>query len=262
MKHSLRVRCWFSAAFLIGSCISSGAQTTTPPAARAYAVISEVARQVSVVSFQEATGSRLTGNIRSRIDVPDGALDKVFLISAQKALNQTAPAAAIWLLAPADSDFLGFIQVSTGDRVKIPDDLMEALRERKSTHLLIFTRHRDEAALSFVDGSDGSGPLEGLGYYVDHFTSVRMNESNDRSVAIGYLASFAHFRATLVEVASSRVVSSLTTRANLVTPTASVKSGSSHPWDALSPTQKMTQLRDLVIKEVDRMVPALTAGKP
>lgn len=244
-------------AALLACSLSATAQIPLP---RAFAVVSEVARQVSVVSFQEATGSRLNNNIRQRIDVPDGALDKVFLLSAQKALKQGTAAGDIWLLAPADSDFFGFVQVSPGDSLKIPDDLLAALRERKSTHLLLFTRHRAEADLRFLDSSEGTGILEGLGYYVDHHMRVR-NVASGR-IEKGYLASFTHFRATLVEVATQKVVGSSASTANLITSVASLESGSSHPWATLTPAQKMAQLRDLIEREVGRMVPELIGTKP
>ena len=115
---------------LAAACLWLAGAAIAQPETRSYAVVSEVARQVSVVSFQESTGSRLNANLRERIDVPDGALDKVFLISAQKALKLATPAADIWLLAPADSDFFGLLQTTRGASVTIPDDLLAALRER------------------------------------------------------------------------------------------------------------------------------------
>ena len=244
-------------AALLACCLSATAQIPLP---RAYAVVSEVARQVSVVSFQEATGSRLNNNIRQRIDVPDGALDKVFLFGTQKALKQGTAAGDIWLLAPSESDFFGFVQVSPGDSLKIPDDLLAALRERKSTHLLLFTRHRAEADLRFLDGSGGTGALEGLGYYVDHQSPVR-NLATGKTEK-GYLASFAHFRATLVDVATQKVVGSSASTANRITSVAGLKSGSSHPWATLTAAQKMAQLRELIEQEVGRMVPDLIGTKP
>ena len=230
------------------------------PAARSYAVVSEVARQVSVVSYQETTGSRLNNNLRQRIDVPDGALDKVFLLSAQKALKQATPAADVWLLAPADSDFFGMLQPTQGSRLTIPEDLLGALRERKSSHLLVFTRHRDDADLRFVNVTESTGQLEGLGYYVDQHTRVRLIEAKE--VGVGYLASFTHFRATLIDVATSQVVGTAVTRANIITPVAGAQSTSAHPRNVLTPAQKMTQLRDLVVREVERMVPAVVGTQP
>ena len=242
------------------ACLCFAAGAIAQPTARSYAVVSEVARQVSVVSFQESTGSRLNSNRIQRIGVPDGALDKVFLISAQKALKLATPGADIWLLAPADSDFFGLLQPTQGNKVTIPDDLLGALRERKSSHLLVFTRHRDDADLRFLNVTDSTGQLEGLGYYVDHHSRVRLIEA--RQVGVGYLASFTHFRATLIDVASSHVVGTTVTRANIITPVAGAQSQSAHPWEALTSAQKMTQLRDLVVQEVERMVPEVVRAKP
>ena len=243
----------FGAAWLLGLAAFAAVAQTAPPPPRSYAVIAEVARQVSVVSMQPGTGSRLDSNMRQRIDVPDGALDKVFLLSAQAALKRLGPPSSVWLLAPADSDFFPPSVFVDGATVKMPDDLAASLKERQSTHLLLFTRHRADADLRFLNGSEGSGQLEGLGYYVDMTTPVRIVETNERGN--GFLASYAHFRVTLIEVASSRVIRTLSTRANLITPVAGAKAGGTHPWSTLSSAQKMTQLRDLVIREVDRLVP-------
>lgn len=244
-------------AALLAICFNAAAQVPLP---RAFAVLSEVAREVSVVSFQESTGSRLGNNLRQRIAVPDGALDKVFLLGAQKTLKQGAAAGDIWLLAPADTDFFGFVQVSQGSDLKIPDDLLAALRERRSTHLLLFTRHRAEADLRFANRSDGTGTLEGMGYYVDHQTLVTNLDTGE--TVRGYLAAFTHFRATLIDVATQKVVASSATRANLITPVAGSNSSSTHPWATLTAAQKMSQLRVLVEAEVGRMVTELIAVKP
>jgi len=85
--------------------------------------------------------------------------------------------------------------------------------------------------------------------------------SEANQVGVGYLASFTHFRATLIDLASSQVVATAVTRANIITPVAGAQSSSTHPWDVLTPAPKMTQLRDLVIQEVARMVPEVVGEK-
>ncbi len=89
---------------------------------------------------------------------------------------------------------------------------------------------------------------------------VRLIEAQE--VGVGYLASFTHFRATLIDVASSQVVGTAATRANLITPVAGSKSPSAHPWTVLTPAQKMTQLRDLVMQQVERKVPEVVRARP
>lgn len=125
---------------------------------------------------------------------------------------------------------------------------------------MVFTRHCDDADLRFLNVTDSTGQLEGLGYYVDHHSRVRLIEA--MQVGVGYLASFTHFRATLIDVATSLVVGTAATRANIVTSAVGAQTASTHPWDALTPAQKMGQLRDLVIREVERMVPQVVGAKP
>jgi len=48
---------------------------------------------------------------------------------------------------------------------------------------------------------------------------------------------------------------------SLITPVAGSKGSSSHPWATLSSAEMVTQPRDLIIKEVNRMVPELTTAK-
>ena len=85
------------------------------------------------------------------------------------------------------------------------------------------TRHRDDADLRFLNGSEGT---------------------------------------TLIEVATSQVVDTAVTRANIITPVAGAQSSSAHPWSVLTPAQKMGQLRDPVTREVGRLVPEVLGAKP
>lgn len=228
------------------------------PAPRSYAVISEIAREVSVVGFQEATGTRIDPNLRQRIPIPGGALDKVALVSSQLALKSAAPGASVWLIAPADTDFFDGLQTAAvGDRVAVPDDLAAAFKENRSTHLLLFTRHKAAAQFRFANLSDGEGPLEGLGFYVDRRLKVENRDTSQSGV--GYLAPFAHFRATLIDTATTKVIKTETVRASQVLGAGQAQNGSVNPWDALTSAQKINKLRDMVRDEVTRLVPLLVA---
>jgi hypothetical protein len=235
-----------------------GVQAQTPT--RSYAVISEMAREVSVVTYQESLGSRLNNNARQRIAVPEGALDKVALVASEKALKQASPDAKVWLLSPAETDFFSSMQtVGEGSQVKIADDLAAAFRERGSTHVLLFSRWRGDANLQLRDNSDGAGKLEGLGYYIDRATRTR--DTKTGLVGDGYLAPFAYFRISLIDVASSKVIGTREVQATTTISAAVARGGSTHPWDALTPSEKMTQLRDMLTNEIDITVPKL-AAKP
>jgi hypothetical protein len=236
-----------------------GAQAQTLPLPRSYAVISEVAREVSVVSFQPSTGSNMNQNRRQRLPVPDGAFDKVALLAAQQAIKNTAAAAGVWLLAPAESDFFdGLRSYAVGDTVKLPADLAAALQENRSSHLLLVSRHRAEAQFRFVQLTDGTGLLDGLGFYVDR--SARVKNLDTRETGQGYLAPYVHVRATLIDTATSKVLNTQTTQASRVFSAGEAKDGSGNPWEALTAAEKMATLRDMLRDEVTRLVPLVLAA--
>jgi hypothetical protein len=238
----------------------ASAQTSTavPPAPRAYAVISEVARDVSVVAFQESTGSRLDSNKRDRLPVSDGALDKVALITAQQALKQAAPAASVWLIAPADSDFFpGLYSTSVGATVAMPADLAAVFKENRTTHLLLFTRFKAEAQFRFENLTEGPGPLDGLGFYIDRRAQVKSGPTS--MTGIGFLAPYVHIRATLIDTATSKVIGTSTTQASRIFGASEAQDGSGNPWEALPGPQKINTLSDMLRDEVTRLTPMVLA---
>jgi len=252
----------------LGALLASAAATAqaAPQAAqpvplpRSYAVISEVAREVSVVAFQETLGSRLNKNERQRLPVPDGAFDKVALVTAQQALKLAAPVAGVWLIAPAETDFFGnsLQVVAPGDTVKMPADLAAAFKDNRTSHLMLFSRHRAEARFRFVEMTDSTGLLEGMGLYVDRLLKVKNLDTRD--TGIGFLGPYVYLRATLIDTATSKVISTQITQATRVFSAGEAKDGSGNPWEALSAAEKMATLRDMLRDEVARLVPLLLAG--
>ena len=245
----------------LGLLLALGAQAQTPlaPPLPAIAVYSQVAREVSVVQFQEAIGTRINNNVRQRIPVPDGALDKVVVVLAGQALRQAMPMVNPWLVAPTDEDLFDSLQNATeGSKVAIADDMMAALKERGSTQLLLFTRFRADATLRAAYSREGTGQLEGLGFFVDNSTRTKNVDTN--LVGVGFLAPYVHFRSTLVDVATQRVLRTRTTTEGYILSAADAK-GSAHPWDVMTPSQKMNTLRDMLKTEIDRVVPELMAKR-
>ena len=242
----------------LGLLLTLGAQAQTPPLP-VIAVYSQVAREVSVVQFQESIGSRINNNVRQRIPVPDGGLDKVVVVLAGQALRQAMPMVNPWLVAPTDEDLFDTLQNATeGSKVAIVDDMMAALKERGSTQLLLFTRFRAEATLRAADSRLGSGQLEGLGFFVDTSTRIKRGDTNE--VGVGFLAPYAHFRSTLIDVSTQRVLRTQTTTEGFVLSSARAQ-GSTHPWDVMTSSEKMNTLRDMLKTEIGRAVPELMAKR-
>ncbi len=227
---------------------------------RSYAVISEIERDVhAIIYVEQSTGTRLQRYQRESLGVPAGTMDKLALVAAQNSLKTAAPSAKPWLLAPADSDFFeGGLETTAGRTVKLPKDLADAFKENKTTHLLLFTRHKAQAQFRFENAMEGDTNLEGIGFFVERATRVINRETS--TSGIGFLAPFVYFRASLIEVATGKVLKTETARASRVYGAGDSKSGVAVPWQALTPEEKMTALREMLEGEVKRVVPLLVAG--
>ena len=227
-------------------------------APHAYAVVSEFGRDIVITVGQTQTGTRLEANAAERLPVSNGAYDKVALISAKQALEKADAGAKVWLVAPTDGDLFDARGIySEGSAVTIPDDLAAAMKERGSTHLLLLSRLRGEARFRTSNGSVGTGLIEGLGYYIDRETPMRNQETLVDSV--GFVAPYLYMRATLVDVASGKVVATRRVNEGDV----SVIRGASqvgNVWNTITPDRKLAILRDLVKTEVGKVVPLLLAS--
>jgi hypothetical protein len=231
-------------------CAGTHAQT-----APSFAVISEVAREVSVITFQESTGSRLGANLRSRIDIPEGALDKVALIAAKNGLAKESPGAAVWLLAPMPADLFDAAQnPAPGDVVKFPADLADAFKERGTTHLLLFQRFRGEATLKAARETMGSGRVDGLGFFVDSQTPLVIEGTS--KMTKGYVAPYFFMRSSLIDAKTGKVLGTKVSTESRVLVSQQTMSGT-RAWDMFTPQRKVEMLRDGLIAEIDAALPAL-----
>ncbi|MDQ2779324.1 MAG: hypothetical protein M3Y32_07180 [Pseudomonadota bacterium] len=227
------------------------AQTAAP----VFAVVSEIGQQLQVVGFKQQVGTRLDSNVRSRIDTPGGALDKGALLAAQKALKDAVPGARVYLVSPLDVElFPAAGNPVVGQKLQIPADLADVLKQQGSTQLVLINRRSADAGFQAVDTKVGSGRIEGLGFYVERTTPMRNNETNE--TAAGFLATYVYINISLVDVRDGRVLATMpVTDARL--DIARVSADSGHPWDSVSNANKMANLALLLRVVVEQTVSLL-----
>ncbi len=224
-------------------------------ARRSYAVVSEIAREVQVTIFQEATGTRLGNNIVQRLPIGEGALDKVALVSAKGALGKADPGAPVWLIAPLDTDLFEWQQPYVeGSKVKLPDDLAAEMSRRGTTHLLLFTRLRDAANLRARTARLGTGPLEGVGFYVDKQTEMKNADTLVNSV--GFIAPYLYARATLIDARTGTVLK-MRRMAEGEVIAASRPEQSGDPWNMMTAGEKVRHLGNMIDQRIAESVAAL-----
>lgn len=246
---------------LLCSGLQVAAQTLPPslPLPPSYAVFSEVAREVSVVIFQEATGSRLGGNQRHRVEIPQGTLDTLAVLTVKKSIEAANPGARVWLIAPVDDDLFPRLQnPAVGATLAIPSDLAAALKQKGSTHLLLLTRHRDDAQFAAQNAHIGDGQLEGLGFYLDRQTPTTSSETLES--AVGYFAYYVYFRATLAEAGSGKVLRTQVVKATQAYSAAQAKD-SRNAWDVMSNAEKLKILRVAFTDQIEKVVPELIESR-
>jgi hypothetical protein len=227
--------------------------------ARTYAVLSLVGDRLLLVSRDGSTGSsRIDSNTKRFIALGNSELDRTVLAAVDAAVRMQVPGAEVVLLETRDPEIFS-AQARALDAGGGGADILPAVRDiaagSKATHLVLVTKQRHEAMLNVSDGHIGSGSLEGLGFYIDR--DQRLTNLATGAGFVGFLAPFAYFRVSLVEVASGKVLGEEAVYASLIASRQSV----SHPWDALTPKQKVEVIEGMLRAEVARVIPLVLEGR-
>ncbi len=227
-------------------------------AERAYAVMSLVGDSLLVVNFRSKTGSSLAARQRQPIPMTDPVFDRAALLAAEAAVKAAEPRAEVILLGGRDAGLLQVQEKSlgaVGGAQAIADALVPRLPKTAATHLILVSKLQSASMLRVDQSVVDSGPLEGLGFYVDPSLLTRPPEGSGAEGSRGLLAPFAYFDVALVELASGRVVAEHPVYASYAY--VESQTGSLTPWESLSSQEKVRILSKLVGDEVAKAVPAL-----
>ena len=235
----------------------ASATAVSAAAASKYAVLSLIGDSMTVVTYAPAVGSRLDRNLREAVLVKDPVFDRAAAKAVEQALQKVDPRNTATLLAgSAPNLFVDQWKLFEGSRLSLGEDLNASLRASGNSYMVVLTKHRAEARLG-TGWTAGSGFLEGIGFYIDRDLSMEPHQTGTEA-ASGFLAPYAYVKLSLVELASSRVIREEVVKASRIVPRARVESRD--PWSALTGDQKATMLRELVVTEIERVVPLLVGG--
>lgn len=248
---------------LIGGAAAFGARAQTEAPARRVAVVSEMARELHTVLYGASVGTRLGGNSTNSARVQGGALDKLAVLTADRAVRAAAPGTTTWLLEPMDSNLFEGPQVfDSGRSVVLPEDIASEARQRSMTHLLLFTPWRTEARLQGGDSELGTGTIGGTGFFVDNMTRMYERGGN---FATGYIAPFLYAKAVLFDVPAkpgpSRMVAVESLRLNRLYINIRPDSGGPTAWESLTNKEKVQVIVELIEEAIAASVPKLMAAR-
>ncbi len=247
-------------AALLCAALAGLAAAQAPAGGPRVAVLSLIGDRLLIVERQMRTGSHVDRNTRDFVDLPTDVLDLRAAKDFEDMLRQAKPgvqAAAIRSRDPALKALQQEVVEGSRPARDIAERLRPALQAQGFTHLALLTRQRGAAKIRVADGSIGVGRLEGLGFYVDRWALLQREDTGQ--VGSGYVAPFAYYRATVVDLASGAVLAEAYTGEAAAFST-NRSDTATNAWDAMTAEEKTASLGQFVRLGLQGIVPAL-AGK-
>ena len=221
------------------------------------ALVSAIGDTMSVVAYRPGIGSQLDQNTRQIVALPDSTFDDTAIEAAKAAVKRLPAFSAMSIVVPSVDAASSKSTTSAGRLVPSPE-LQSILRDSGATHLLLLTKHRASSLLKTSRGSTGTGHIEGLGFYIDRVKRLRRSDTGESGT--GFLAPFAYFRVSLVDLASLEILKDEVVLASTTLSAARLKEGFD-PWEILTAEEKVKLLQQLIKSEVSRVVPNLMSAK-
>ncbi len=218
---------------------------------KTYAAVSLISDALEIVVARGETGSNLPTKV-NRIALPTPDFDTVALLAIKDAFEKKGTEKPVVLMRSSEKMYSEQKDLLSGTKFKGVAGLDAALSASKITHLVVITKYRDKAILKLSNMSVGSGRLQGLGFYLDY--QFKIENTNDYEKGTGFLAPYAYFKVSLVDVATSTVTKEVNVTAGRVMAASTKTAGSSDPWASLSDAEKDKLLRDMVQNEVSKAV--------
>lgn len=220
---------------------------------RSYAVLSLVGDRLMISQYQPETGSRTNRNAQSFVETKNDALDRMAVRTVRDALDKAEPGAKVDLLAANDPKLYAAanqaVEQDAGPRLVAA--LRPSLKGLAATHWIVVSKFRGETRARVMNGSVGSGQVEGLGFYLDRTMTMTNTETGES--ATGFMAPFAYLRFTLVDAASGEVLA----QQNEFESMSVSKQSATHPWDSLSADEKVAYLERLIRRGAADAIPRL-----
>ena len=234
------------AAVLLAAAAGLLSLATAAEGTNKIAVLSLIGDQFLIVAHEPEVGARLNRDRVDVIELPERAIDGAVALDMQRVIKGVDAAAEVVMLGPTRG-----LYAAQGNITEVPDVsqvvalVKPSLEKAGIGRLVLITKLRHEALLKLTDMHVGSGKLEGAGFYLDHGLPTMVR--GEGMVGQGFIAPYAYFRVSLVDVASSRV-----TGYRDVIASHAVGAGASpslQVWEALSAGQKVHMIRQLIDTE-------------
>jgi hypothetical protein len=224
----------------------------TAAQAQRYAVISLIGDRMQLAYAKGVDGQPVDRIERRYIPLNDTTIDRAALLAVNDKLRAMAPGSEPVLLQAFERPLFD-ISVGTAP---IVDHIRQLVRDEKGprvTHAIIIAKMQYDGVPALQKAYVGSGTLEGVGFFVGREPPPAGMDPN--SGGPGFLAPYAYFELTAVDLGSGRVLRREKGLASTMISAARTDTG--NPWDTLSGQQKVNKLVELVSTEINNVLPQL-----
>lgn len=224
--------------------------------ARKYAVLSLIGDEMLLSGLQQKTGARLDQNARRYIELSDPFADKAALLAVHEVLKEGLGVEPLLLFGKDRRLYQAQARLlDSGSGVeRLLADIRPLLGNSGATHLILITKDRREARIQLDNMWVGHGMLQGIGYYVDLETPIKLTQTGE--TAVGFVAPFAYFNASLIRLDTGQVIAEQRVNAAFSYTTPSHKS-IEDVWGGMPAVDRVRMLRELVGRETRAMLPKL-----
>jgi hypothetical protein len=225
--------------------------SSTVAAADNYVVMSLLGDRLTFIVSEKQVGSHLDLNQKEVVAVKDRSLDDFASRVADAAIEKARPSASVTMLRANDPALYvmrnSWLDTEGGDVRTLASIVVKFVSSSTDARLLLIAPYRAELELRSDRGYPFTGSkIAGLGFYSGVGNQASTGSYATKEEAPAFLGIFANFQLLLINL-----------QTNAIEAHERVVVGDTFPADALSPTQKVEALRNLMQREIERAVPAV-----
>ncbi len=258
---------WLAALLLLARGLSAIAQTpepvdATPPPAQAQAssaAIPALPRKYAVLSLvgdsiNFTVSGRYYGKRPQEIRLSTPVFDQAALLAADGALKKARPGSSPLLVVPNPSLYAAQKTLVVDGKFHATPELDATLKSQQVTHLILISKFAAKSGVKVAEDCCGMGVLEGLGFYLNASIGLYIKETGEST--FGFMAPYANYRASLIDLSQSAVVAERKVQAAKSYTSLGVK-GIINPWEVRTQEQNMELLDALLSANVAASVAKL-----
>ena len=214
------------------------------------------------MTFVPDIGSKINQSDKQVYELNNTMFDEVAIRAASAAVKKIEPGAAPFLMLSTDAELHKAQNAMFDDPAanQANRDYLKTLwKDHPVSHLILVSKFRTDAEVKYMYTSEGSGKIEGLGFYMDNRTHVTTYTKNQNYSTEGILMPYAYIKLRLVDANTMQVVREVTQKQSRIVTYKPDSERAVRPWEALTPKQKADYLDGLMREAVTEAVPKLLA---